>query len=212
MTDTTVSAAGGAMPPTSTIHSERAIITSATDVARSQAIVAAASAELSPTRRIFLAHAASSAVLATAVAPVRSVGIDPIFAAMQAHKAAVIALGLMVDLHSELDRELPIEKCRSRVTAWEEEIVSTDDPHWIECERDLMAAFDRETDAAIELVNARPTTGAGLLALLQYAVAADTDGELWPDLLHDENSKRSRPWHHFLIVNLIEALPGMVFA
>jgi hypothetical protein len=174
--------------------------------------MATASADLTSTRRIFLAQAASSAVLAAAVVPAGSMAIDPIYAAIQAHKAAVIALSLIVDLHSKLDRELPIEKCRSSVTAWEEEIFSTDDPRWIECERALKAAFDRETDAAIDLVNVRPTTGAGLLALLQYAVSADTDGKLWPDLLPDENSKRTRPWHHFLIVNLVEVLPGMVLA
>jgi hypothetical protein len=174
--------------------------------------MAAASADLTSIRRVFLAQAASSAVLAAAVAPAASVAIDPIYTAIQSHKAAVIALSLLVDLHSKLDRELPIEKCRSKINSWEEEIFPTDDPRWIECERALMAALDRETDAAIDLVNVHPTTAAGLVDLLKYAVSADTDGELWPDLLPDENSNRARPWHHFLIVNLVEVLPSMVSA
>ena len=125
----------------------------------------------------------------------------------------MISRELINDRHSALDRELPAEKCRSVITAWEEIIVETDDPRWIECERDLIAAHDAETDAAIALVSLLPTTSAGLLALLQYALAAtEADAEVWPPLLPDENSKWPRPWHHFLIENTAKILPGMVTA
>jgi hypothetical protein len=36
------------------------------------------------------------------------------------------------------------------------------------------------------------------------------DGETWPDLHPDEGAKRGRPWHHFLIANLVETLPEML--
>ena len=58
-----------------------------------------------------------------------------------------------------------------------------------------------------------PSTMAGVIALLKYAVSADPDGETWPDdLFADETQKRSRSWHQFLIANLGEILPRMVQA
>ena len=43
-----------------------------------------------------------------------------------------------------------------------------------------------ETDAgACVLVNILPTTMAGVIALLRYAVDADTDGQGWPELHAD---------------------------
>lgn len=54
-----------------------------------------------------------------------------------------------------------------------------------------MPSHDAESDAACALFNQAPTTMAGVLALLQYANAADTDGEGgWPrDLVSDEGKK-----------------------
>ena len=40
-----------------------------------------------------------------------------------------------------------------------------------------MRCMNAETDAACVLVNVLPTTMAGVVALLRYAVEADTDGE-----------------------------------
>jgi hypothetical protein len=103
-----------------------------------------------------------------------------------------------------LDRELPIEKCRSSVTLWGEEIVSTDDPRWIECERAVLRRMDEETDAACTLINVLPTTMAGLVSLLQYAV----DGEGWPTSLESESGK-NQSWRQLLIANLAEVLPEL---
>lgn len=76
-----------------------------------------------------------------------------------------------------------------------------------------MAAFDCETDAACALVNVLPTTIPGVIALLQYAVSADRDGEAWPlDLFADATETRSRPWHHFLVANLAAILPSLASA
>ena len=88
------------------------------------------------------------------------------------------------------------------------------DPHLVDCENALSRAFDAEADAACVLVTERPTTVAGVLALLAFSNAADTDGEGWPhDLCEDADSTtRTRSWHFFLIKNLAEALPGMMGA
>jgi hypothetical protein len=105
-----------------------------------------------------------------------------------------------------LERELPRDKRRSSVDCFEERIVETDDPRWIECEREIIRTMDAESDAACTLVSISPTTLAGVLALLQYAVARDTDGEAWPrDLVSDDGTK-ARSWHYFLIENVAATL------
>jgi hypothetical protein len=187
-------------------------MTSATTVARHGPVMGPAAAELNPNRRAFLAQAASSAVFAATVTPASSGEADPIFSAIEAHKAATIELRSALDVHTALEGEIHYLKRQSIIDAYGETVVASDDPRWINCEQTLKAALDAETDAAIGLVTMLPTTGAGLLVLLQYAISADTDGKMWPDLLPDENSKSTRPWHHFLIQNLAEILPGMVSA
>ena len=52
--------------------------------------------------------------------------------------------------------------------------------------RTIVDGYNAETDAAIALIDIQPTTGSGLVALLQYAVSTDADGTAWPDLLEDE--------------------------
>lgn len=130
---------------------------------------------------------------------------DPILAAIETHKAAMSAVVAVLDTHTILEKELPKEKRRSFVTIWEEKIVETDDPRWIECEREIIRAWDAEMDAAVTLVTVRPTTQAGLLALLQHALMHDTDGCAWPAELVSDDGKR-RTWHYFLIENVATAL------
>lgn len=187
-------------------------MTSATDVARHGPVMGPATAELTPNRRTFLAQAVSSMAFAASITPASGGNDDPIFAAIEAHKTAAARLGPAIDRQAVLEREIPLLKRQSIIDAHGETVVTTDDARWIDCERALMAAYDAETDAAIALVSILPTTGAGLIALLQYAVSADPDGKAWPDLLADENAKIPKPWHHFLIANLAEVLPGMVSA
>jgi hypothetical protein len=61
-----------------------------------------------------------------------------------------------------------------------------------------------------------PTTAAGLIALLKYAVFADIDdGETWPrhlTLLCDDGQEVSASWHQHLIQNVAEILPNIVRA
>jgi hypothetical protein len=116
-----------------------------------------------------------------------------------------------VDRHSDLENELPRDKRQSSVDSWEEKIVETDDPRWIECERAVIKTSDAEIDATIPLVDVTPTTRAGILALLQYAVSNDTDGEGWPrDLVGDDG--KTHCWQHFLLENILEALGAEVTA
>jgi hypothetical protein len=112
----------------------------------------------------------------------------------------------MVSLHSALGWELPIEKRGSRITMWEETIAAADDPRWIACERAVLRCLDEEADAACVLVNVLPTTTAAVVALLRYAVDADTDGAGWPTPVQSADGE-TRCWRHFLIANLAEILP-----
>ena len=132
--------------------------------------------------------------------------IDPIFAAIEAHKAARATWICWVDRHMALEAELPKDKRQSTVNAWDNEIVLSDDPRWIEAERELSLTSDAEEEAACELVSVRPTTMAGLLALLNHALVYDTDGKGWPRDLCSDDGKRRRPWQTFLLENITDAL------
>jgi hypothetical protein len=153
-------------------------------------------------------------VSAAAISPVSSAATastDPIFAAIEDHKSARAVWIANVYRHSDLEKELPREKRQSSVDVWEEKIVETDDPRWIECERAVIETSDAEIDAAIPLVDVTPTTRAGIMALLQYAVSNDTDGEGWPrDLVGDDG--KTHCWQHFLLENILEALRAEVTA
>ena len=91
-------------------------------------------------------------------------------------------------------------------------IIFDDDPRWIDSERAMYRLWGVENDAAVELINVVPTTVEGLITLLQYAVSADADGQMWPCDLQAEGDERKfgASWHHFLIQNVAEILPGMV--
>jgi hypothetical protein len=164
-------------------------------------------------RRSFLLKAATSAVVVTANRSVMAQyqnGVDPILAAIEVHRTAAAAIKPVLDTQSALERDLPRDKRQSSIDAWEEKIVETDDPRWIDAERAVHDAFGAETDAAIDLLNIHPTTMPGLIALLQYAVAADIDGVSFPDSLMSDDGKRSRSWQQFLLENIAEVLPDMV--
>jgi hypothetical protein len=91
------------------------------------------------------------------------------------------------------------------VDIWEERIVETDDPRWIECERGVMRAWDEEEKTAIDLVCIQPTTKAGFFALIEHAIVHDVDGEGWPRELQSDDGERTRCWHQFLLENLVAA-------
>jgi hypothetical protein len=158
------------------------------------------------TRRRFLSTAVGIAAGSTALAlanPVLAAANDPVFAAIEVHKAARLAFENAVSRGSALDEELPREKTRSWITVWEEEIVETDDPRWIDSVREV----NRTSDAAYALANVAPITMAGVVSLLQYAISFPP--EEWPEGVQSDEDTETRPWHTFLIEMLIAVLPGM---
>ena len=68
-------------------------------------------------------------------------------------------------------------------------------------------ASDAATEAAYALANVAPTTMAGVVGLLQYAITIPP--EEWPEGVQSDDDTETRPWHYFLIEMLIAVLPGM---
>ena len=159
------------------------------------------------TRRGFLSTAAALAASAAVAIPANAFGADPIFEAIEVHKAARLAFENAVSRGSALDEELPSEKTRSYITVWEQTIIETDDPRWIDSVHEVNRTSDAETDAACALASIAPTTMAGVVRLLQYAVSIQP--EEWPSELQSDDGTKTRPWHFFLIEMLIAVLPGM---
>jgi hypothetical protein len=162
------------------------------------------------TRRGFLSTAGALAASAGVAIPTHAAtafGTDPIFEAIELHRAARLAFENAVSRGSALDEELPSEKTRSWITVWEQTIVETDNPRWIDSVREVHRASDAETDAAYALASIAPTTMAGVMGLLQYAISIRP--EEWPEGVHSDDDTETRPWHYFLIEMLIAVLPGM---
>jgi hypothetical protein len=159
------------------------------------------------TRRRFLSTAAALAASAAVAVPANALRADPIFEAIEVHKAARLAFENAVSRGSALDEELPGEKTRSWITVWEQTIVETDDPRWIESVREVHRTSDAETDAACALATIAPTTMAGVVRLLQYTISIRP--EEWPEGVQSDDDTETRPWHCFLIEMLIAVLPGM---
>jgi hypothetical protein len=132
---------------------------------------------------------------------------DPILAAVEAHRKARAALYECLNRQYRLEDEIPKNLRETSIDAEEEKIVETDDPRWIAVEREVMRCFEAEEDAAIALVSVHPTTKDGVIALVQYALASDIDGEGWPSALQSDDGKKIRSWHYFLLECLSVAIP-----
>jgi hypothetical protein len=146
------------------------------------------------TRRGFLSIAAALAASAAVAVPATAATApeaDPIFEAIEVHKAARLAFENAFSRGSALEQELPREKTRSWITVWEEEIVETDDPRWIDSVREVHHTSDAATDAAYALANVAPTSMAGVVSLLQYAISISP--EEWPEGV--ESDETPRPGH-----------------
>src|SRR3954469_15459146 len=140
------------------------------------------------TRRGFLSTAAALAASAAVSIPANAANAfetDPIIEAIEVHKAARLAFENAVSRGSALDEELPGEKTRSWITVWEQTIVETDDPRWIDSVHEIDRASDAATEAAYALASIAPTTMAGAVALLQYAISIEPED--WPDGVHSDD-------------------------
>ena len=159
------------------------------------------------TRRGFLSTGAAMAASAAVSNAANALRADPIFEAIEVHKAARLAFENAVSRGSALDEELPGEKTRSYITVWEQTIVETDDPRWIDSVHEIHRTSEAETDAACALASIAPTTMAGVVGLLQYTITVRP--EEWPEGVQSDDDAETRPWHTFLIETLIAVLPGI---
>jgi hypothetical protein len=151
-------------------------------------------------RRRFLSTAATLAAGGAALGltiPPALAADDPIFVAIEAHKAAFVRVIAAVDVEQAAEAATP-------------QGMRETDEHYLEAGKSVSAAWDAEGDAAIELVTVYPETMAGVMALLNYAISADRDGEMWPPELGADDGKSVRSWHNFLLRNLTEILPGLL--
>ena len=69
-----------------------------------------------------------------------------------------------------------------------------------------------EEVAAYALLDVKPTTMAGVVALLTYDIDHDdaANGMGWPEAIGIADEPGSRSWQYFLIQNLTEILPKLV--
>ena len=148
------------------------------------------------------------------VSPAEAKPSDPIYAAIDAHKTAKAAFEGITIESAHLEETLPCELRQSCIDPEPDGvlIVETDDARWIENTRAYQRLSDAETDAAIALVNTAPVTVDGLVALLEYATAADTDGYGWPAVLQDDEGTKTRSWQFFLIKSTADALSKLRLA
>jgi hypothetical protein len=114
-----------------------------------------------------------------------------------------------------LEDELPKELRRSRINVWEEAIVETDDPRWVESKKNVHALFEADQEAALGLINVEPTTLAGLAALMRHVTAYEATGSGWPSGLQEDDDKPTalgRDWEVYLHRNIVAILDSALQA
>ena len=166
-------------------------------------------------RRAIVAGAASVPALAVPAIALASTEPDPIFAAIERHRAAATAWLMAVHIEFSTEAELPRDKCKSRITEWDSNIVETDDPRWPAAIKKNCETRHQMSDAAIRLTEIEPTTIAGAMALLRYymEVVAGKDSCIFPESVcevsDDEEVDLEEPRNHysyFLVGNVVDAL------
>jgi hypothetical protein len=167
-------------------------------------------------RRGFLAQAAvlaaGGAALGVALPLPLSAGAservpDPIYAAIETHKAAVTAGEGAHDRYVALEDELHRNGRLRKPDRTKDETRRAD-----EIDDEVQRASIAEGAAAIALLGADVTTLAGLMTLLAYVQKYDDDtyGEGWPDGLYDDTIEGTRCWHHYLVAKLAGVLPELM--
>jgi hypothetical protein len=130
-------------------------------------------------RRALVAGAASAAVaIPAAAAPMP----DPIFAAIEAHRAAWAAL----------------EKDCSQLS----------DEGTPEAEAEFYRLNDAVEVAVCTLVATQPTTMAGAVVLLRHVAEHEDKGDT-VDCFEDEDDGKTKPWSYFMHQTLADALEEM---
>lgn len=169
-----------------------------------------------PSRRGFLAKAAvvaagGAALGMTLPLPV-SAGAservpDPILAVIETHKAAAAVTVAAHKRYSAFENELADNERLQRDRRHEDETRRGE-----EIETAAQEAFHFEEVAAYALLDVKPTTMAGVIALLTYSEEHDdaNHGMGWPENIGCEELNNSRTWQYFLINSLIEILPELM--
>jgi hypothetical protein len=161
-------------------------------------------------RRRDAMHMVVSAVAAFA-APASARGVaDPIFAAIDSHRAAWAEFLAAIGATSRLEKELPSHKRRWGATVEERQPPRghKDDPRWIESQLAVLATNDTADEAAMTLLHIEPATLAGVIALLDYAIECGhgSDERLPTDLDEDDSDTVASHWSYFLHKKLASAL------
>lgn len=141
--------------------------------------------------------------------------VDPIYAAITAHQIAYHEHCAAVTLQSLLEGALPEHDRKSFITAFDRKIFKTDDPRWIACVRKVDKASDVMDAAAQAMVNIKPTTLPGIVALLRYVAEHAEDGNVWPDYAANESDEVERGWTtqlHLTLAEAVEKIGGEVNA
>lgn len=95
---------------------------------------------------------------------------DPAIRAIELVRKRYAAFNDTLKVQGRLERELPDELCKSKITYWEREIVKTDAPEWISCVRTVHRACEKYEAALWDAINTPPTSAAGALELLDLLV------------------------------------------
>lgn len=154
------------------------------------------------TRRAFLAQSAVAVPLAASALPAGA-AVDPIHAAIAAHRKAYGAFVAEIDRGAELAATIPNGQ-------------REEDPRWIAHEERIDETSERADVVAWALVKVCPTSPEGLQALLAYVVECErADPELFPDDIPDERKPRAMRghtfgWSVFLHQMLADALPAIL--
>ena len=139
--------------------------------------------------------------------------LDPIFAAIEAHRRAEVEFSGAVERLSDLENELPKERRRSEIKMGVLAIVLQDDPLWIQLQRTVLAASKIADEAATQLLNTRPTTLAGVAAVLRYAYDFARRGLEFPGG-YDDGDLSQCPWgvewSVYFHRNLAQAIEAMM--
>ena len=141
-------------------------------------------------RRRFLAVAAGASVasvgtLAVAAMPTAAPDslactVDPIFAVIERHRKACAAHNEAIDTHMDFEE---IGMTGAKLEKYESLVAETD------------AAYDRLDDVGCDLINTKPTTLAGILALCRYInpLFAEDDAPDLPEYISYDDGTTATP-------------------
>lgn len=163
------------------------------------------------------ALAAGSVVNLAAI--VAKADADPILAVIERHRAAFAATCALLQEQNRLENEIRRAARRSNWILDKIEIAETDDPRWIDFTRRDFASSCALDDAATAMIEVRPTTMAGVLALLAYIDdfnrGTRSEHYIWPGELIDDKTMDGRgnplemPWAFWVMRNVQAALQSI---